>query len=93
MSYVGIITATEGCLLLGGVRSQTSSRFQSQEDCQAFVDVSIEINVKAGRPCTGDVITSSKKPELLHCSACHLPYDGRRKHRCESIPSGENRQE
>lgn len=82
MSYVGIITATSAPCLLGGVRQITSSRFQAEGDAWGWVVVQIVGNLKDNRPCTGDVFTTNKKPQLLHCFACGNVYDYKVNHSC-----------
>lgn len=48
-SWLVVVIAKPGNLLLGGVKRTQSSRFASLEDAQKWLSVALEANRKAGR--------------------------------------------
>ena len=82
MSYIGIVTATSTQCLLGGVKQHTSSRFQAEDDARNWVALIMEGNQYLNIPCSGDVFSVNKKPELFHCSHCGHCHSKRIIHKC-----------
>lgn len=67
-SYVAVLWATGGEMLLGGHRQTTSSRFSHYKDADAFLTQAIRTNSSCGRPCDGKVIPRKLTAEIVrHC--------------------------
>ena len=65
-SYVGVITAEPGGMLLGATRRHSSSRFTTRADAEGWIESAIKINREANRAVSerGIVETSEKEPEI-----------------------------
>lgn len=64
-SYIAVVVASPGNLLVGGVKEHRSSRFETREQAEAFLKVILEGNAKAMRNVDHAAIIPSKRaPEI-----------------------------
>lgn len=63
-SYFGLFKAGDG-VLLGGVKSHESSRFESESDANSWLEVCVKANLEAGRDVAfKTVMASERMPEI-----------------------------
>ena len=64
-SYVAVVRADSGHILLGGVRKTRSSRLETEEMADTLGQINVGINEEADRPCSYWVETVDGRPEIM----------------------------
>jgi hypothetical protein len=64
-SWYGYVKAAKGSLLIGGARRHKSVRFATAKQASAWIEQSLKVNSKAGRPVgSWGVVSSPLQPEI-----------------------------
>lgn len=85
-SYVAKYWSIDRGPMLGGVMRSESSPWSDREDAEAFLQASIENNASAGRRVEGEVVPSSKRPQIKrHCPGYPAQAVGGRCFGCHQI--------